>query len=1138
MNSAFDFATAPSWTVFTATGTSSWVTIQDAAKVMSFTGTFQYSGGLNLTGTVHSAGLAINQSSIFSMDGLNLDAARVTQLVTTPNGAQQLYAYLLGGNDVFTAVKGGRVLGYGGNDTVDGAVFNGTFDGGAGFDTYKAYEFESIRVDFGTGRVTSVESSGTFTLQLQAVESVVSGSGDDIFVSGSGDDRMDGADGVDTLDFSGSTLAVQVDLGAGTARGRGSDVVLRIENVLGSSAGDSLTGSSGANRLDGRAGADTMRGGLGNDSYVVDQTGDRVVEAAGSGTDNVRSSVSHVLAANVEQLVLSGSAAINGTGNELGNRLTGNVAGNRLDGAAGADTLIGAAGADSLIGGLGVDSLEGGDGNDTLDGGAGGDVLIGGAGNDFYRVDDAADKISADTVGYDTVLASVDYSLGLSWVDKLVLVGTARRGTGHSRDELLVGNSLSNVLDGGLGADTLQGGAGDDAYVVDDRLDLVVEVAGGGTDIVRTVVSYTLAAQVENMSLGGLGAIDGTGNSLANNIIGNAAANRLNGGTGADTLTGGLGNDVYGVDQAGDVISELAGGGRDTVHSTTHWVLGSQLEDLVLVGTAALSGTGNTLANRITGNAGANRIDGAGGADTMSGGAGNDVYLVDSVRDVVIEVDGQGIDTVITGFSRTLEDHVDNLTLTGTDAINGTGNGQGNRIVGNGAANRLDGGEGVDTLVGGGGDDTYVVDYWLDTLVEQAAGGYDIALVSYSYGFVLPANVEEGRALVQLRLTGNALGNLLVGSAVHDTLDGGAGADTLRGGQGSDSYFLDDRGDLVDESGVGEWDVVYSEASITSSFSGIEAYQLLGGADLDVIGNAANNLISGNDGNNRIDGGAGADGMSGAAGNDTYVVDDSGDWVSDTAGDDTVLTSVSLVRGWQDVEHYILTGTADIDFTGTAGIESITGNAGDNVLDGAGGSDVVSFDNATTGVTVDLQQGTAGGFGEDRLLGLFGGVVGSSFDDTIRGGQNQLDVTGGTGRDEFVLWTTSSIRVSDFQTGSDVIVVDQSDLPIGDADLSVDGASVIDAPGGFVADAELVTGAVVAGSAALASNAAAAIGAASGSYAQGQSALFTVAGADGIGLYRFVSSGADPSVGADELTLLALLSGATSVSASDFLWVA
>ena len=206
-------------------------------------------------------------------------------------------------------------------------------------------------------------------------------------------------------------------------------------------------------------------------------------------------------------------------------------------------------------------------------------------------------------------------------------------------------------------------------------------------------------------------------------LFGKAGNDILDGGTGADRMTGGLGNDTYLVDNAGDKAIELGGQGSDIVKSKVTFTLGVNVENLTLTGTAAIKGTGNTLANSITGNASANILDGRTGADTMKGGLGNDTYIVDRVTDKVIEGANQGADTVKSSVTWTLGANVENLTLTGTAAVNGMGNALSNSITGNGANNLIRGGANVDTMTGGAGVDTFT---WADGDTGVGAGNRDI----------------------------------------------------------------------------------------------------------------------------------------------------------------------------------------------------------------------------------------------------------------------------------------------------------------------------------------------------------------------------------------------------------------------------
>jgi Ca2+-binding RTX toxin-like protein len=264
------------------------------------------------------------------------------------------------------------------------------------------------------------------------------------------------------------------------------------------------------------------------------------------------------------------------------------------------------------------------------------------------------------------------------------------------------------VLDGAAGADIMAGGAGNDTYIVDNTGDQAIEAYDGGVDLVKSSVSFTLKAEVENLALTGSSAINGTGNSLDNTITGNAGANLLNGAEGSDTMIGGAGNDIYVVDQWGDTAVETSGGGTDTVRSSNSFTLQAEVENLTLTGNWAVDGTGNGLANAITGNAEANVLDGSAGADTLTGGAGGDTYVVDNAGDKVVEAGGDGsFDSVQSSVSFTLQAELEGLVLTDWSSINATGNSLDNFITGNVAANVINGAAGADVMTGGGGADTF-----------------------------------------------------------------------------------------------------------------------------------------------------------------------------------------------------------------------------------------------------------------------------------------------------------------------------------------------------------------------------------------------------------------------------------------------
>ena len=249
--------------------------------------------------------------------------------------------------------------------------------------------------------------------------------------------------------------------------------------------------------------------------------------------------------------------------------------------------------------------------------------MNGGAGNDTFVVDNVGDTVTEAVGGgtdlVQTTLAS--YVLGAN-VENLTYTGAGNfTGTGNALANTITGGSGNDVLNGGAGADQLVGGAGNDTYVVDAVADVVVEVAGGGTDTVQTsLASYTLGADVENLTYTGAGNFTGTGNALDNIITGGVGNDTLNGGLGADAMNGGAGNDTFVVDNVGDTVTEAVGGGTDLVQtSLANYLLAANVENLTYTGAGNFTGTGNALANTITGGGGNDVLNGGAGADQLVG---------------------------------------------------------------------------------------------------------------------------------------------------------------------------------------------------------------------------------------------------------------------------------------------------------------------------------------------------------------------------------------------------------------------------------------------------------------------------------------------------------------------------------------
>jgi len=282
------------------------------------------------------------------------------------------------------------------------------------------------------------------------------------------------------------------------------------------------------------------------------------------------------------------------------------------------------------------------------------------------------------------------------------------------------------------------------------------------------------------------------------------------------------------VDNAGDVVTELAGEGIDTVNTTLNsYALGANVENLRFTGTGNFSGTGNALNNVMVGGAGNDVLNGGDGNDNMQGGAGNDSYFVASVGDAVVEAAGAGVDTVNTTLgSYTLGVNVENLRFAGTGNFGGTGNALNNVMVGGAGNDTLNGGAGNDNLQGGAGNDAL-----------NGGDGDD-------------------------SLLGEAGNDTLTGGAGNDVLNGGAGVDSMAGGAGNDSYTVDNAADVVTElAGAGSDTVNTTLASYTLG-ANVENLRFTGSGGFTGTGNALANTIIG---------GAGNDVLNGGAGNDTFV---------------------------------------------------------------------------------------------------------------------------------------------------------------------------------------------------------------------------------------------------------------------------
>ena len=541
----------------------------------------------------------------------------------------------------------------------------------------------------------------------------------------------------------------------------------------GSSGVDHLTGGQFNNSFNmggNFTAADRLTGGAGSDTLYLfgDYAAGVVMQAAtlrSIDTISFSSGHAYTLIMDDDNLAAGQMMTISGMGLGTGNTLT-------FDGSHEKD---------------GYFSITGGGGDDVLTGGAGKDLLSGGAGKDVFAfgIGGGADTIYDFTIGEDVI--DVSGVLGYSAYTSLQQQTFGTLVVFSATDSLFLSNITATSLTSAsfhfhaAGPNVFNGTAGND----------------------------TLTGSAAADSLNGL-----AGKDTLNGLDGNDV---LDGGTGADIMIGGPGNDTYYVDNTGDVVTELAGGGIDTVITARAYTLGVNVEKLTLTGTTNIGGTGNSLANVLIGNDGNNHLsglvgndtlsgglgndvlDGGKGADAMKGGAGDDRYYVENVGDVVTEYSGQGHDTVVTTGNYALGANVEDLILVGTHDYYASGNALDNHITGNLANNLLhggdgndviDGGKGADKMYGGLGDDTFYVDNIGDVIVEYTNQGNDTVFssITYSLGGALE-NLTLSGAL-GINGTGNSGDNILTGNGGANILTGGKGHDTLTGGAGADTFVF------------------------------------------------------------------------------------------------------------------------------------------------------------------------------------------------------------------------------------------------------------------------------------------------------------------------------------------------------------
>ena len=882
-------------------------------------------------------------------DTYMLNISLVDQTPTSPaSGNDDLYGG--NGNDVIYGIGGNdKLYGGAGNDTMTGDAGNDTLGGGAGND-----------------KMYGGDNNDTFAVT-------------DGFNTGAGDEIYGGLM-TDTLDLSALTglTNVLVNLGTGSftsSLAASITTIVDVENVIGtafndtiigSTANNTLFGGAGDDSLTGGAGTDIFHGGAGNDTFFTNSSAEDVFEAAGEGTaDRVIASATFSLELAALQPLsavefiqtdnAAGITAINLTGNALAQTITGNAGANALD-----------------------------------DGGAGAaDTLIGGAGNDTYYVHNAGTIIVENAIfsgavlvsSADRVAASVSFTLAADDdIEQLTTNSstgtTAINLTGNALKQSITGNDGDNVLNtgGAAAADTMSGNGGNDTYIVNNAADVISETAGNGTaDRVQSTVSYVLGATndiefVETANAVGTSAINLSGSSIAQTLTGNAGANVLDGKLGNDTLVGGVGNDTF--------AFSTIGGATNTDVITGFVVADDQIELNNSVFTALTTALGNVnssghvvataFAANATGVATSvdtriiyNTTTGALSYDSNGTTAGGTEFQfatltgapVITAVDINVIAPGSGAaGNIITGTS-------------GNDTAATTGTTNADTIYGLAGDDVLNGGLGNDLNYGGTGNDTYIVQGSADVVTEFVGEGTnDVVQTAASFNLTAGSEIEviqttNAASVTGLNITGNALAQSITGNAGINSLnDGGIGAgDTLTGLAGNDIYYVNNANTvIVEAAGGGTADRVATNVTfVLAADDDIEQMTTINSAGttaINLTGNALTQNMTGNAGSNTFNTGGGlADTMTGLTGNDTYLVRNAADIINEGAGQgtaDRVTAAVSFVLDASDDIEILATNsaalTAAINLTGNLLAQTVTGNAGDNRLDGKGGIDVLT----------------------------------------------------------------------------------------------------------------------------------------------------------------------------------------------------
>jgi Ca2+-binding RTX toxin-like protein len=973
-------------------------------------------------------------------------------------------------DDVLTGDAGANVLdGGNGNDLLTGNAGADVLLGGSGTDTASYTGSTSgVVIDLATGIGLGGDAQGDTLSSIENIlgsdfaddltgdgsnnviagrdgndaiaggggsDTLDAGDGDDTLIGGAGADSLDGGAGIDVADYSGSAVAVTVDLVNGTGSGGDAegDTLVNIEALVGSTHDDMLTGNGDDNVIIGGAGADAIIGGAGTDTVSFasataavtvnlqlgtgtgsDAEGDAYVSienATGSSYDDT------IVGGTITGAILDGAGgndiivvnaanttAIGGSGIDTASFASAST-GVTVDLAAGTtsngDTLIsienviGSAQGDVLVGGSTAGAtLDGSDGDDTIVLNADNTTVIGGAGT--------------DTASYASASAGVTVNLG---------TGASSSGDAFIDIENVIGSAFGDTIVGGVTVGAiLDGGSGNDTIVVNAASTTVM--GGDGVD----AVSYANATAGVTVNLATGSGGDGDTYAGIESVIGSGSADTIIGGTVAGgSLNGGNGNDSFVVNAANTAV--IGGAGSDTV-SFAGAAAG------VAVNLHAGTGSNGVTYSGVENVVGSDHNDTIVGSlttgTTLDGGGGND--SINIMTGNTTAIGGTGTDTV--SYANAGSGVTINLS-TGTGGAgdiyigieNAVGSGNGDTIIGGSNTGAV--------LDGANGNDTIVINAANTTVI--GGGGFDtVSYANAAAGVII--NLQAGTSSNGDTITGveNAIGSshgdTIIGSTTPAmTLNGGDGNDTIIvnaantavvGGNGNDtiSYAATAAGVTVNlNAGTGSNGV---------TFNGVES----------VIGSGFNDIITGH--------GSTGGTLDGGNGNDTIYVKAANTAVIGGAGTDTVSFSiatagvtVNLLTGagsngnsFTGIENVTGSNHADTVVTSAAsggvistgwGSDTIVINGSNTYIDGGNDYDTLSYANATAGVTINLTAGTGGN--GDTFTSIEN-VIGSAYNDTITGNSAAVDgavLNGDDGNDTIIASAANTTVIGG--TGMDTV---------------------------------------------------------------------------------------------------------------------